>query len=83
MADIHFYRKIVALQAEIIEASRRNSQLEERCKRLQAELIQRHQRQKRGRKVSASPDIRARDAESARSWWITLRGLRLMFARLW
>ena len=45
MSDLHAYRKIVHLQQEIVALSRRNAELEEKCKRLQAELIQQHKRQ--------------------------------------
>jgi hypothetical protein len=53
MSDLHAYRKIVHVQQEIVALSRQNATLEEKCKRLQAELIVQHKRQTARKRLSS------------------------------
>jgi hypothetical protein len=45
MSDLHAYRQIVQVQQEIVTVSRQNAELEEKCRKLQAELVLQHKRQ--------------------------------------
>jgi hypothetical protein len=87
MADIHFYKKIVELQSEIVKVSRHNSALEQKCKDLQSELVRHHSQVKRRKKPSATRRSNSPSdvSHSGRIWLAAFwfRSLKMILARIW